>query len=71
MTTTDPAVTRTHEIDDYLDTTLVENLADKGAFMNIKVAPGNVDKVSVCVCVCVCVKYSGPVLTDFQACNFL
>ncbi|CAL4125293.1 unnamed protein product, partial [Meganyctiphanes norvegica] len=33
------------EIDDYLDTNLVENIADKGAFMNIKVKPENVEQV--------------------------
>ena len=34
------------EIDDYLDTNLVENIADKGAFMNIKVKPENVEQVT-------------------------
>lgn len=33
------------ELDDYLDTSLVENIADAGAFMNIKVPQQNVDKV--------------------------
>jgi len=33
------------EIDDFLDTNLVENIADKGAFMNIKVKPENVEQV--------------------------
>lgn len=45
MTTTDPSVTETHEIDDYLDTDLVESMADKGAFMNIKATTGNMDTV--------------------------
>lgn len=45
MTNTAPETTERHEIDDYLDTALVEHLADKGAFMNIKVTPGNVDAV--------------------------
>ncbi|XP_076030094.1 glycerophosphocholine cholinephosphodiesterase ENPP6-like [Oratosquilla oratoria] len=44
MTTTDPKNTIQLEIDNFLDTNLVENLADYGAFMNIKVHPGNVEK---------------------------
>ncbi|KAK3852388.1 hypothetical protein Pcinc_041023 [Petrolisthes cinctipes] len=33
------------ELDDYLDSSLVEHIADAGAFMNIKVPQQNVDKV--------------------------
>ncbi|KAK4321652.1 hypothetical protein Pmani_007546 [Petrolisthes manimaculis] len=33
------------ELDDYLDSSLVENIADAGAFMNIKVPQENVNKV--------------------------
>ncbi|XP_076040855.1 glycerophosphocholine cholinephosphodiesterase ENPP6-like [Oratosquilla oratoria] len=34
-----------YEIDDHLDSNLVENMADKGAFMNIKVPEQNIDTV--------------------------
>lgn len=45
MTNTAPGNIERHEIDNYLDTSLVENVADKGAFTNIKVTAGNVDVV--------------------------
>ncbi|XP_068244371.1 glycerophosphocholine cholinephosphodiesterase ENPP6-like [Palaemon carinicauda] len=45
MTYTAPGAIERHEIDQYLDINLVENIADKGALMNIKVPPENVDKV--------------------------
>ncbi|XP_066968320.1 glycerophosphocholine cholinephosphodiesterase ENPP6-like [Macrobrachium rosenbergii] len=45
MTYTAPGAIERHEIDQYLDTDLVENIADKGAIMNIKVPAKNVDKV--------------------------
>lgn len=45
MTDTAPGNIRRHEIDDYLDPKLVENIADKGALMNIKIPQENVDKV--------------------------
>lgn len=47
MTNTAVTNTELHEIDSYVDTSLVENMADKGAFMNIKVIPGSVDTVSI------------------------
>lgn len=46
MTYTAPGAIVRHEIDDFLNTSLVENIADKGAFMNIKVPPENVEEVS-------------------------
>lgn len=45
MTDTAPGNIRRHEIDDYLDANLVENIADKGALMNIKLPQQNVEKV--------------------------
>ncbi|XP_071537942.1 glycerophosphocholine cholinephosphodiesterase ENPP6-like [Panulirus ornatus] len=45
MTYTAPGAIVRHEIDDFLDTDLVENIADKGAFMNIKIPSENVEKV--------------------------
>lgn len=46
MTNTGQGSTLFHEIDSYVNVSLIENMADKGAFMNIKVLPGNVDAVS-------------------------
>ncbi|XP_076030187.1 glycerophosphocholine cholinephosphodiesterase ENPP6-like [Oratosquilla oratoria] len=45
MTNTAPGHVTRLEIDDYLDTNLVANIADRGAFMNIKVPSENVEKV--------------------------
>ncbi|KAK7063292.1 Ectonucleotide pyrophosphatase/phosphodiesterase member 6 [Halocaridina rubra] len=45
MANTAPGTIARHEIDDYLDTDLVENIADKGAIMNIKAPPENIPKV--------------------------
>lgn len=46
MTTTSPGTVTRVELDDYLpEGDLVENIADKGAFINIKVKPGNLDEV--------------------------
>lgn len=46
MVTTAPGTVTRVEIDDYLPKgDLVENIADMGAYINIKVKPGNLDEV--------------------------
>lgn len=45
MTYTAPGAIERHEIDDYLNASTVENIADKGALMNIKIPPQNIDLV--------------------------
>ncbi|KAG7153379.1 Ectonucleotide pyrophosphatase/phosphodiesterase family member 6-like 2 [Homarus americanus] len=45
MTSTATGAIQRHEIDDYLNSSLVENIADLGAFMNIKVYPEYIENV--------------------------
>merc|ERR1719244_639743 len=45
MTDTAPGNIERHEIDNYITADLVENMADKGALMNIKVPEENVEQV--------------------------
>ena len=49
-----PEVLTHLELDDYLDTSLVEMVIESGAFMNIKVLPGNLEtvrKVKMQICI--------------------
>ncbi|XP_053652061.2 glycerophosphocholine cholinephosphodiesterase ENPP6 [Cherax quadricarinatus] len=45
MAYTAPGAIQRHELDDYLDPSLVDNIADKGAFVNIKVPAEHIPQV--------------------------
>ena len=45
MTVTAPGAVQRYHLDDYLDSSLVDSIADKGAFINIKAKEGNAEEV--------------------------